>query len=77
MSALAERASSRATMDFFDELPDTAGVRSSVVCRLLDCSPTTVWRLSKQGALETVRIGPRHTVYTVGSVRRLLGASEK
>ncbi len=60
------------TLAQFDLLPNTAGVREPVACALLGCSPVTVWRMARAGNLQTVRVGPRVTLFSVGSIRAVL-----
>jgi hypothetical protein len=54
-------------------LPDEAGIRLSLVCALLACSPATVWRLAQTGKIKTRKPSRRVTVFSLGSIRALLG----
>ncbi len=42
------------------------------IAEVLVCSPETVLRLSRQGKLETVRIGPRLRRFTAEAVARYI-----
>jgi hypothetical protein len=59
-------------LDQFPHLPDEAGVRVPVVCAVLGCSPSTVWRMAKKGKLQTRKISDSVRVFIVGSVRAAL-----
>lgn len=59
----------------FDELPDSANVRLPVVQALYSCSPSTVLRRVKTGAIPAPRkIFANITVWNVGELRRALAA---
>jgi predicted DNA-binding transcriptional regulator AlpA len=45
---------------------------ASTVAELLDCKPSTVWRLAERGLLTRVRIGPRMVRYQAAEVARLM-----
>jgi hypothetical protein len=45
--------------------------RKSVVCRILDCGPTYVFNLCKQGELTPIRLSRRMTVYDLAEVHAL------
>jgi hypothetical protein len=50
-------------------------VKRTTAADILDCSPTTVWKLQKAGKLETVKVG-RDDRITMESIRRYaLGSS--
>lgn len=58
----------------FDSLPDSANVRQPVVEGLYGCSSATVWRRVNDGLIPAPRkLGPRHTAWNVGELRRALG----
>ena len=58
----------------FDSLPDSANVRVPVVKGLYGCSSATVWRRVKDGLIPPPRkLGPKHTAWNVGDLRRALG----
>ena len=44
-------------------------VKRTTAADLLDCSPTTVWKLQKAGKLDTVKVG-RDDRITMESIRR-------
>lgn len=57
----------------FDQLPDCAFVRLPVVAALFACSPATVWRRVKSGALPTPRkLSEAVTAWNVGQIRKAL-----
>jgi predicted DNA-binding transcriptional regulator AlpA len=57
----------------FDELPDSANVRTPIVRGLFGISTMTVLRWSKSGRLPTPKkIGPRTVGWNVGELRRAL-----
>jgi predicted DNA-binding transcriptional regulator AlpA len=63
----------RETIQHFDTLPDSAGVRLPVVCALLGCSPATVWRHVRLGLLPAPRkISTKVTIWPVGALRAAL-----
>lgn len=63
----------REALKNFDQLPDAAHVRVAVVASLLDCSVGTVWRRVRQRALPApYKLGPKHTGWRVGELRRAL-----
>jgi hypothetical protein len=59
-------------IESFDKKPDSAGVRLPVACAMLSCSPATAWRLIGRGKLQAIKVAPRVTIITVGSIRTLL-----
>lgn len=44
-------------------------VRRSTAAKLLDCSPTTIWKLCREGRLEVVKVGADDRILTE-SIRR-------
>lgn len=62
-----------AALEEFDRLPDAAHVRLPVVQALFACSDETVRRRVKAGTIPAPRkLGPRHTAWQVGELRRCL-----
>lgn len=58
----------------FDDMPDSAYVRQPVVEGLYGCSSATIWRRVKDGLIPAPKhLGPRHTAWNVGELRRNLG----
>jgi len=45
-------------------------VKKSTAAKMLDCGPTTIWRLCKEGKLDTVRIFADERI-TVESIKRI------
>jgi len=45
-------------------------VKRSTAAKMLDCGPTTIWRLCKEGKLDTIKIGADERI-TVASIRRI------
>jgi hypothetical protein len=60
------------TLKDFDALPDSAHVRLPVVTTLFACSPSTIWRMVKNGKLKTHQLSERVTGFNVGELRRTL-----
>lgn len=60
----------------FDQLPDSANVRITVVMALLgQCSDCTIWRMSKDGRLPKPRkLTGKLTAWNVGELRKALAA---
>lgn len=57
----------------FDELPESAFVSVNIVCALFGCSPATVWRRARDGALPSPhKLGKRTTRWNVGELRSYL-----
>jgi hypothetical protein len=56
----------------FKHLPDEAGVRLPLVCKLMSCSAPTVWRMAAAGTLATVKVSKRVTLFNAGSLRKVL-----
>ena len=57
----------------FDQLPDTANVRQSVVQALYACSSASVWRGVNAGRIPKPRkLSPRTTCWNVGELRAAL-----
>ncbi len=52
------------------------GVRRTTAARMLDCSPTTVWKLCKAGKLDTFKVGDDMRV-TVASIKRFATAEQR
>jgi hypothetical protein len=48
---------------------EPVAVRRKTAAAMLDCSETTVWKLCKQGKLETIKVGSDERV-TIASIRR-------
>jgi hypothetical protein len=49
---------------------ETVAVKRSTAAKMLDCGPTTIWRLCREGKLDTVKIGADERI-TVESIRRI------
>lgn len=49
---------------------EPVAVKRKTAARMLDCGETTVWRLQKEGKLETVKVGEDDRI-TVESIKRL------
>jgi predicted DNA-binding transcriptional regulator AlpA len=60
----------------FDNLPDSAYIRLTVVKRLYGVSAATIWRNSKKGGSipSPVKLSERCTAWNVGLVRASLAA---
>lgn len=57
----------------FDQLPDSANVRRTVVESLLGCSRATIWRMVSRGALPAPRKLTKGTcAWNVGELRKFL-----
>jgi predicted DNA-binding transcriptional regulator AlpA len=62
-------------LKYFDSLPDAANIRQPVVQALFGCSPATVWRMVKRGALPAPRkLSERVTTWNVGELRKVLNS---
>lgn len=61
----------------FDTLPNDAIVRQKTVVRLLACSSTTLWRLTRRGQLHPVKLSKGITGFRVGDIRKLLATSSR
>lgn len=65
-----------ATLENFDELPDSAFVRLPTVSALRGCSNATTWRHVQQGLIPAPqKIGPKITAWNVGQIRRALAGN--
>lgn len=49
---------------------EVVAVRRETAARMLDCSLTTIWKLSKEGKLDAIKVGADDRI-TVESIRRL------
>lgn len=49
---------------------EPVAVKPSTAAKMLDCGGTTIWRLCKEGKLDTVKIGKDDRI-TVESIKRL------
>jgi hypothetical protein len=49
-------------------------VKRTTAADLLDCGPTTIWKLEKAGKLDTIKVG-KDTRITMESIRRYVGGS--
>jgi hypothetical protein len=49
---------------------EPVAVRRATAAKMLDCGVTTVWRLCKEGKLDTIKIGADERV-TVESIKRI------
>ncbi len=49
---------------------ETVAVKRSTAAKMLDCGPTTIWRLCREGKLDTVKIGADERI-TVESIKRI------
>ena len=45
-------------------------VKRATAARMLDCGPTTIWRLCKEGKLDTIKLAGDDRI-TVASIRRI------
>ena len=62
-----------ASLENFDQLPDSAHVRQPVVQALYGCSAATVWRMVNRGAMPAPRkLSERVTAWNVGDLRKAL-----
>lgn len=61
----------------FDSLPDAAHVRVDVVNGLLAQSAATTWRRARTDPKfpQPRKLGPQHTAWNVGDLRRFLSVS--
>lgn len=66
-----------ASLETFDELPDSALIRQPILEALLGVSASTVWRLVNSGALPRVKLTARCTGWRVGDVRAYLNAQRE
>ena len=53
---------------------EPVAVRRTTAAKLLDCSPSTIWKLCRAGKLDVVKIGADDRV-TIASIRRYAGAA--
>ncbi|OFW17804.1 MAG: hypothetical protein A3H27_15545 [Acidobacteria bacterium RIFCSPLOWO2_02_FULL_59_13] len=49
---------------------EPVAVKRTTAARMLDCGQTTIWRLCKEGKLDTIKIGADERI-TVESIRRI------
>jgi len=49
---------------------EPVAVKKSTAAKMLDCGATTIWRLCKEGKLDTIKIGEDDRI-TVESIRRI------
>jgi len=62
-----------ASLENFDELPDSAHVRLPIVCALYGFGPATAWRYVKAGRIPAPKkIGPRVVAWSVRELRASL-----
>jgi predicted DNA-binding transcriptional regulator AlpA len=67
----------RQTLQQFNTLPDSAGVRVAVVSAVFGISIATVWRWTRDGLLpQPRRVSPKVTTWPVGGLREVLSRSE-
>lgn len=65
------------SLQFFDQLPESANVRLPVVKALFACSPATVWRGVKSGRIpKPKKLSPRTTGWNVGELRQALASTK-
>lgn len=50
---------------------EAVAVRRATAAKMLDCSTTTVWKLSRAGRLKTIKVGADDRI-TVESIKALL-----
>ena len=63
------------SLQFFDQLPDSAFVRQPVVKIIFGRSNASVWRDVASGRLpKPVKLGPRAVGWNVGALRKVLAA---
>lgn len=73
MTAKSHNGKLPATLEHFDQLPDSANVRQPTVEGLFACSSASVWRGVKSGRIPSPRkLSPRVTAWNVGDLRRVL-----
>lgn len=48
---------------------EPVAVKRTTAARMLDCGATTIWRLCKEGKLDTIKVGNDERV-TVESIKR-------
>lgn len=54
---------------------EPVAVRRSTAARMLDCGATTIWRLCREGVLDTIKVGADERV-TVESIKRFAQAGK-
>jgi predicted DNA-binding transcriptional regulator AlpA len=73
MSKTTSTSAISASLENFDELPNSAHVRLPVVQALYACSGPTVWRRVKAGLIPQPRkLGERTSCWNVGELREVL-----
>jgi predicted DNA-binding transcriptional regulator AlpA len=76
-SEMTKRASDNSTVAVtkFNQLPDIALVRLSMILCLLPCSRATFWRWVKNGRIPAPKkMGSKISVWSAGQIRELLKA---
>lgn len=68
------RPSDQAAVESFDRLPDSALMRKQAVAALLGVSAPTLFRWSKSGHLQPVRLAANVTAFKVGDIRRFIAS---
>lgn len=53
---------------------EPVAVKRSTAARMLDCGPTTIWRLVKEGKLDVIKVGKDDRV-TVESIKKYAKAA--
>ncbi len=56
-----------------EENLEPVAVKPATAARMLDCGPTTIWRLTKAGKLKTVKVGADDRI-TVESIKQFANA---
>lgn len=59
------------------EVPLQQYIRRATLCERLNCGPTFIRGLVKQGKLTPIRLSPRMTVYDPREVERLIERARK
>ena len=63
----------QASLANFDQLPDSAFVRQTIVLGLFSCSKATLWRWVKSSRIPSpIKLGNRLTAWQVGQLRACL-----
>lgn len=72
---MAQKTSLPPALENFDALPNDAFVKLPVLQLIYSCSPATVWRRVKVGALPApMKLGARSTCWRVGDLREHLAS---
>lgn len=78
MPAKAKRDTIPESLQHFDRLPDSAGVRQPTVERLYGISASTVWRRVRDGKLpRPIKHSDRVSLWNVGQLRAALARAKE